>query len=413
MQYRLANLSDIENLATIHFNSDNKQIGGLVHKLGHNFLRTYYKFYLEEKNSLILIAEDENGFVHGFISGTLAVEEYLNALRSNRIKLAFSSLPVFFKSPKLFWHLKERCSSILLKGKPEHLGYIKGPWINYWACLSENKSQISESLFITWLNLVFNKGIALVRMGVDPRSCNILSFLINHGAEVVMEFKLKDGRPRIITEFVNNKVNVGYIIRNMSKTDLNDVIQIHNKAFPGFFLTQLGRDFLYDLYKNFIVDPLSICLVAEIDSFIKGFVVGNMMPDNLFRKMLIKQGYLFLLHSFKAMIRNPILVSRRLLYAVQYRGECPKGFIKPALLSSIGVDPGEGTKGIGSHLINAFCWEAFSKGSDIVYLTTDKFRNNKVNAFYIKNGFKLLDTIENDKGREMNRYIKFPDEKNI
>ena len=69
--------------------------------------------------------------------------------------------------------------------------------------------------------------------------------------------------------------------------------------------------------------------------------------------------------------------------------------------------------GIGSHLINAFCSEAFLKGSDAVYLTCNKSDNDKVNSFYVKNGFKLLDVLEQTRGREMNRFIKLPDEKNL
>jgi len=202
-------------------------------------------------------------------------------------------------------------------------------------------------------------------------------------------------------------------MRPMSNADLGEVVEIHIKAFEGFFLTLLGREFLLNLYANFILDDLSICLVAEKENRIKGFAVGNRKPANLFRNMLIRKGYLFLYHSIKALVKNPILVIRKLLYALRYRGECPDGFASPALLSSIGVDPGEETKGIGSHLMMAFCYEAFSKGSDVVYLTTDAVGNDRVNSFYLRNGFKLYDIIEKTNGRKMNRYIKLPDEENL
>lgn len=200
-----------------------------------------------------------------------------------------------------------------------------------------------------------------------------------------------------------------YTIRDMSNSDLEDVVKIHIKAFPGFFLTLLGRNFLFCLYKGFIRDDLSICMVAEKNTIIKGFVVGNLEPNNLFKKMLLKKGHLFLLHSVKALIRNPKAVSRKLLYAIRYRGERPEGFKNGALLSSIGIDPDEVLKGIGSHLVREFCQEAFKRGSDSVYLTTDKFGNDRVNAFYIKNGFHLESVIEKTGDRKMNRYVKLRD----
>jgi ribosomal protein S18 acetylase RimI-like enzyme len=204
-----------------------------------------------------------------------------------------------------------------------------------------------------------------------------------------------------------------YTIRKMSKQDLEEVVRIHIKAFPGFFLTILGRDFLFNLYDSFLNDDLSICLVAVKNSFIKGFMVGNLKPDNLFRRMLFKKGYLFFFNSVSALLKSPVMVSRKLLSALRYRGDRPVKYKNGALLSSVGVDPDEELKGIGSNLVKVFCHEAFKRGSDVVYLTTDKFGNENVNLFYKKNGFRLESIIEKAGGRNMNIYVKFPDEENL
>lgn len=204
-----------------------------------------------------------------------------------------------------------------------------------------------------------------------------------------------------------------YIIRNMAKTDLNEVVQIHIRAFPDFFLTSLGEGFLYELFKNFLHDDSSISKVVEKDKHIKGYEVGSLNPDILFRKMLFHKGYMFLFYSVKALIKNPVFVSQKMLYALRYRGEQPQKLINSALLSSIGVDPLSSKNGYGSMLIKAFCDEAFSKNASAVYLTTDINENDSVNSFYIKNGFKLDGVIKQTKGRIMNRYIKFPNEKTL
>jgi ribosomal protein S18 acetylase RimI-like enzyme len=203
------------------------------------------------------------------------------------------------------------------------------------------------------------------------------------------------------------------MIRIMDKSDLEEVVNIHIQAFPGFFLTLLGRKFLKELYKNFLIDEYSICLVAEEESILQGFVVGNLKPDNLFRKILLKKGYLFLLYSFDALIKRPGIVLKKLFYALNYRGELPDGLTKTALLSSIGVKPNLHNNGIGSILIQTFCKKAFMKGSNAVYLTTDKIENETVNQFYIKNGFQFESIILKSKKRELIRYIRFSHEKNI
>lgn len=198
----------------------------------------------------------------------------------------------------------------------------------------------------------------------------------------------------------------------MNRCDLNKVVDLHIATFEGLFLSSLGKRFLVNLYDSFMQDESSICFVAEENAIVKGFVVGNQKPAHFFKKLLLKKNYIFLFHALAAFIRNPIHVARKFLYALQYRGERPNGFNQPALISSLGVNPTEKGKGIGGKLINAFCQKAFEKGADVVYLTTDKFQNDTVNAFYEKNGFSLESTIEKTNHRKMNRYIKLPNEKN-
>ena len=112
-------------------------------------------------------------------------------------------------------------------------------------------------------------------------------------------------------------------------------------------------------------------------------------------------------------MRNPIFVSKKILYALKYRGEPPNKITGAALLSSIGIDPILENIGYGSLLIQSFCKEAFSRNASAVYLTTDKNVNDRVNRFYVKNGFKLESSFVKTNGRVMNRYIRFSNEKTV
>lgn len=204
---------------------------------------------------------------------------------------------------------------------------------------------------------------------------------------------------------------MGMIIRTMVRGDLDKIVDLHMAAFGGFFLSSLGKPFLLDLYDSFICDESSICFVADEEGILKGFAVGNQKPARFFKILLIRKNAIFIFHAIKAFIKNPVTVTQKFIYALQYRGECPAGFRHPSLLSSLGVDPADKGKGIGSKLIEAFCLKAFEAGADVVYLTTDKTHNDSVNDFYIKNGFRLESVFEKSNHRKMNRYIKLPDEK--
>jgi ribosomal protein S18 acetylase RimI-like enzyme len=75
-----------------------------------------------------------------------------------------------------------------------------------------------------------------------------------------------------------------------------------------------------------------------------------------------------------------------------------------AELTSIGVDPEGGGRGIGSALVEAFVAAARDAGAGGVRLTTDRDDNAEVNAFYRRRGFALHATYEAAAGRFMNEY---------
>jgi len=77
---------------------------------------------------------------------------------------------------------------------------------------------------------------------------------------------------------------------------------------------------------------------------------------------------------------------------------------------SLAVDPENGSKGIGNALIDAFCNQVNIHGSKVVYLTTDKINNDRVNSFYTINGFVLESEFIKPENRIMNRYIKILNE---
>jgi ribosomal protein S18 acetylase RimI-like enzyme len=211
---------------------------------------------------------------------------------------------------------------------------------------------------------------------------------------------------------VERRAGTAVTIRGATQQDISETIALHKAAFPAFFLTMLGDRFLRELYRSFLLDSTSIWFIASCNSRLIGFVVGTTEPAGFFKRLLMYRWYAFIVAGAAGFFRHPLRIVRRFLAALVYRGEKPRGIDKATLLSSIGVSPHYAGRGVGLSLVTHFCQEAFSRGSDHVYLLTDDAKNDAANRFYVKCGFSLESSFTRDGGRKMNRYIRsFSEEK--
>lgn len=194
------------------------------------------------------------------------------------------------------------------------------------------------------------------------------------------------------------------VVRPAKAGDVPAVVDVHLRAFEGFFLSLLGPRFLKLMYEGFLGEPTGILLVGEERGKVAGFVAGTTQPEGFFRRLRNRRGLEFVRAAMPGLLRRPLRVSRRLLAGFSYRGEAPAQVERAALLSSIAVE----TKGSGlaGKLLEAFIARAAAAGCRAVYLTTDRAGNEAVNRFYERNGFALESSIVRDGGRQMNRYVK-------
>ena len=196
------------------------------------------------------------------------------------------------------------------------------------------------------------------------------------------------------------------VIRPATSFDLNDIVRIHSTAFKGFFLPDLGKNFLKKYYSCVLNYKFSILLAAIYENTIVGFAAGFVNPANFYKEL--RRSKLSLATSIlPAIIRKPKRIRRLLVNFKRTNSfsEDPQRKKDVAELSSIGVKPGE-KRGIGTELINAFIQRAKDLGAISVRLTTDTYRNEAVNAFYQRQGFNLLRTFEAQPGRWLNDYEK-------
>lgn len=192
-------------------------------------------------------------------------------------------------------------------------------------------------------------------------------------------------------------------IRAATIRDLLGIVTTHLAAFPGFYLTELGRQFLAKYYTLVLDLPGGILWVAEEKAGIIGFVCGFIDPAEFYTELKHRK-FRFLVAALPALVQKPSRAVRLMSNFRRTRDMSREGRPGVAELSSIGVHPEVRRKSVGTELVIAFNQAAQRLGAGIVVLTTDAYHNERVNEFYHKLGFRLMKTFEAQPGRWLNEY---------
>lgn len=189
----------------------------------------------------------------------------------------------------------------------------------------------------------------------------------------------------------------------MTTEHIPAVVQVHLNSFPGFFLSFLGPRFLSLYYTGVCEAPEGIAFVYLNASGVPvGFVAGSSNPRGFYSRLLKRDWLRFSLASVGAIVRKPSAI-KRIVRGIFHPGGNPAG-ADMAGLFSIGVHPELQGTGAGQPLVQAFLHEAGMQGCKRVFLTTDRYNNKAVNAFYQKLGFSIERQYVTPEGRHMNEY---------
>lgn len=192
-------------------------------------------------------------------------------------------------------------------------------------------------------------------------------------------------------------------VRKMEQDNLSSVVEVHLKAFNGFFLTFLGPAFLLVLYRSILFDPSGISFIAEDHGQIVGFVAGTAEPNGFYHRLLKKHWWDFARASTNALFHKPSILWRLLRAFSLPNKELPAA--KCGTLMSIAVDPHYQNQGLGKKLIEDFLMNASEQGLEYINLTTDARNNDATNLFYCSLGFKFCSSYITQEGRAMNEYL--------
>ena len=193
-------------------------------------------------------------------------------------------------------------------------------------------------------------------------------------------------------------------IRTAQHSDLANIVVIHQRAFTGSFLTNLGSGFLRHYYELVLDYPGKVLLISAAQEQMEGFVCGFLEPDGFYRSMS-QRSWRFALPVLGAVARDPRL-SGKILNGFRRVGRNREATTAESCeLSSLAVLPESRRKGAGAALLRAFLDHAARSGAQQVFLRTDADDNESVNRMYRNASFQIRRRYRQYKDRWMNEYV--------
>ncbi len=194
------------------------------------------------------------------------------------------------------------------------------------------------------------------------------------------------------------------IIKAQEK-DIADIVAIHIKAFPDFFLTTLGEGFLKLYYRSVLRSSDGVLLVGQSDGETTGFCAATMLSAG-FNKRLIKNNFMgYVGQGTKLLFTHPLRIWHLFKNMTKENADVgDKGDY--AELLSIGVDPNKQGGGVGKKMLIALEEEVNRRGGTKLSLTTDYVNNEKAIGFYHSLGYEAWYDFVTYPNRRMYRMIK-------
>lgn len=193
----------------------------------------------------------------------------------------------------------------------------------------------------------------------------------------------------------------------LNKNHIGKVVDLHELAFKGFFLTQLGSSFLKQYYKSVIQSDKALNIgVFDENSILLGFAITAKNSKG-FNKSIIKQNFLgFLGIAFKLLILKPKAIYRLIINLEKKSPDIKDDKGNYCELLSIATHPNKQGLGIGKKLLVETEKQLKSEGYKSLALTTDYHNNIDVIRFYEKSGYSIYYDFITYPDRKMYKLIK-------
>jgi GNAT superfamily N-acetyltransferase len=194
-----------------------------------------------------------------------------------------------------------------------------------------------------------------------------------------------------------------YHSKLLTSSDAKQISDVHFKSFPNFFLTSLGKNFLFTFYKSVLSSNHGLGVGYFYKNQLIAFSIGTTLQHGFYRSLIIKNGFRLFWAALPSLVLDPPKLFR-IVNSLGGSNESP--LEKSALLLSICTLPEYQGYGMGGKIIQEFENVALASGMTGVVLTTDHFNNDYANTFYISKNYKILNVFDTNMKRKMNRYYK-------
>ena len=197
IRFRLAKPSDAKQIANCHWHVRDRYTEGIFLSLGEQFLRAYYQVILDDPNEIIVCAENKEGEIVGFSSGSLSADSQAVSIRNHKIKLGFAALLGLVRHPSYFKGVWQRYIS--LKSTDDHkFLHMKGARSEYLCWKKGAEGSISMMLLDKIkFKMMHELGVKEVFFEIDRQNERLFNAQQRmKNITLLEEYTLPDGRVR-------------------------------------------------------------------------------------------------------------------------------------------------------------------------------------------------------------------------
>ncbi len=201
IRFRLAKPSDAGQIANVHYHIRDGYDVGFFAQVNYSFLKRYYKVILDDPNEIVACAEDENGKIVGFCSGSIDSSSQFKRIRRYKWCFVPSLVTSAIKNPRIIKSAFERFQSTKGKESNKYVA-IDGAREEYWGWLpGRDDSFKSVALQEVFYRMMKTCGVNDMFLEVDEINKRILQLHLKNGAEKVEEYVMNDGRTRVSLKY--------------------------------------------------------------------------------------------------------------------------------------------------------------------------------------------------------------------
>ena len=197
IRFRLAKPSDAKQVTDCHWTVRERYSDGMFLSLGKGFLQAYYEIVLDDPNEVVVCAENENGEIVGFSSGSLDAKSQVKIIKKHKIKLGFAALSAIIRHPSYLKGVLQRYLSLNNNGQQKFL-HMEGARSEYLCWKKGADGSINMMLLDKIKFRIMNElGAKEVYFEIDRHNARLFNAQMRDKTITLLtEYQLPDGRMR-------------------------------------------------------------------------------------------------------------------------------------------------------------------------------------------------------------------------